>query len=386
MIDTMTLYLVSIIVITIIATIFVVEVASRGRSPVDLLWTLALSSAVATALFYVAATASDTLWWFVALGNASSVVTTMAMWNGIRADDGRRPLLGVTATAATITALAVLVAGPDAGEWAGGWAVLLGTAAGGLLGGAAALRRARLRHRLRPVLGGALLLSGGYYLARLGVYLVQGPDSPAFTGAFGEAMTLIVLLVLITTAGYTMVVLRADDVHDLQSRHSRFDPHTGLRTPTTFLPRARDAVREAQRAGDPVAMVAVTVEGRDHLTTAFHPDVADAALTAVVDSARLLAPPSSSLAGRVDDGAGDTFEVLLRGFTGVEAHAWAENLRRRVIATPLAVEGSRLRLRVSLGVAGDPETGYDLDALRTLATQRARRALTEGGNRVLGWV
>ncbi|MCM3661619.1 hypothetical protein M3148_11550 [Georgenia satyanarayanai] len=386
MLDATTLYVVSIVVVTIVATTFVVEVASRGRSPVDLLWTLALSSAATTAVFYVAATASGTLWWFVALGNASSVVTTLAMWNGIRADGGRRPLLGVTLGAAAVTALATLLAGPDAGEWGGGWAVLLGTAAGGLLGGVEALRRRWMQHRLGVVLGGVLLLVGVYYSARLAVYLAQGPDSPTFTRALGTSTTLLVLIVLITTAGYCMVVIRTDEVHTREIRASAFDPQTGLRTPATFLPRAAEATREAKRAGDPLAVVVVVVEGRGDLTTGFHRDVAEAALVAVVDSARVLAPPSNSFAGRVDDDASDVFEVLLRGFTGVEAHAWAENLRRRVIAVPLQVDGARLRLRVSLGVAADAETGYELDALRELAARRAKRAVAEGGNRVLSWL
>lgn len=385
MLDATTLYVVSIVVVSIVATAFVIEVASRGRSPVDLLWTLALSSAVTTGLFYLAASASGTLWWFVALGNASSVVTTMAMWNGIRADDGRRPLLGATVGAAAVAGLATVLAGPDAGEWGGGWAVLLGTAAGGLLGGAAALRGRRMGHRLGPVLGGVLLLVAVYYGARLAVYLTQGPESPTFTGPLGTTTTLLVLIVLIVTAGYCMAIIRTDEVHAHETRTSAFDPRTGLRTPTSFVPRAREAAQDAQRAGDPLALVVVVIEGRDDLTTAFDQTVADAALVAAVDSARVLAPPSASLAGRVDD-AGDVFEVLLRGFTGVEAHAWAESLRRRVIAVPLQVEGARLRLRVSLGVATDAETGYELGDLRELAARRAHQAVAEGGNRVLSWL
>ncbi|WP_152193085.1 GGDEF domain-containing protein [Georgenia satyanarayanai] len=383
--DASTLYLVSLTVITLIATVFVLEVASRGRTPVDLLWTLALTNAVTTAVFYLAASANESLWWFVALGNASSVITTMAMWNGVRADDGRRPLLGVTLGAAAVAALTTLVAGPAAGEWGGGWAVLLGTAAGALLGGAAALRGSVGRHRLGRVLAGVLLLVGCYYLLRLVVYLVAGPGSPTFAGPMGTSTTLIVLLVLITTAGYCMVVLRIDDVHGQEARQHPFDARTGLRTPVSFVPAALEAVRDAHRAGDPLAVVVVTVEGRDDLATAFQPAAAEAALASVVNSARFLAPPSASLAGRVED-TGDTFEVLLRGFTGAEGHVWAENLRRRVLRTPLALDGGgRLRLRVSLGVASDAETGYDLDALRALATRRASEALAAGGNRALGW-
>lgn len=384
MLDVMTLYVVAILVITIVTSAFVIEVASRGRSPVDLVWTLALSSAVVTALCYVVAASSESLWFFVGLGNGASVLTTMAMWNGVRADDGRRPFLGVTAAVVTATALAAILPGPDGGEWAGGWATLLGTAAGGLLAGVAALRGRLRHHRLGRLLAGVLLAAGVYYVLRLTVYLSSGPESSTFETYLGTPTTLLVLTALVTAAGCSMVVIRTDEVYARQAERSAFDPSTGLRNPMTYLPRAREAVREAETTGEAVAIVGVLLEDAEELATGFHREVADAAFASVVDIARLLAPPSSSLAGRADvDEAG--FEVLLRGFTAAEAHVWAENLRRRVIAVPLQVDGARLRLRVSLGVASDAETGYELDVLRELATQRAYRAAEEGGNRVLGW-
>lgn len=382
MLDVRTLQIVLIVVVSVIAAVFVAEVARRGRSPVDLVWTLALSAAVAAAMFHLTSDSSQSLWWFVALGNACSVVTTMAMWNGVRADDGRRPLLGVTAAAALLTALVALAAGADeVGDVV--WVSILGTAAGAILGGAEGLR-GRLRSR-RPgrALSVALLVAGGYHVLRLVVYLVAGPDS-AFTEFLGPSTTLLVLLVLLTTAGCCMIVVRGDEVATLAARSSAFDARTGLRTPVTFVPRARDAVREAQRAGDPVTVVVVFLEGRGDLATAFDREVAESALSAVVDTARLLAPPAASLAGRADE-AEEAFEVLLRGHTGTEGHVWAETLRRRVIANPIEVDGARVRLRLSLGVASDAEAGYDLAALRGLAAQRAERACTEGGNRTLGW-
>src|SRR5690625_1721654 len=192
--DLPTLYTVSIIVIIIVTTVFMIEVASRGRSPVELIWTLAFSGAIGTALFYVAASWNPSLWWFVALGNAASVVTTFAMWNGVRAHDGRRPLLGVTAAVATFTALAALVAGPGGGEWAGGWATLAGTAVGAALGGIAGLRGGLRRHRLGGLLAVVLLIVAVYYTLRTVIFLVAGPYSEVFSQYVGTAQTLVVVL------------------------------------------------------------------------------------------------------------------------------------------------------------------------------------------------
>ncbi len=51
----------------------------------------------------------------------------------------------------------------------------------------------------------------------------------------------------------------------------------------------------------------------------------------------------------------------------------------------MQIDGTRIRLRVSLGVAGDTDCGYDLTALRDTARQRLGTALDRGGNQVAGW-
>lgn len=380
--DIVTLHVVSVVVVSIVTAVFVLEVASRGRSPVDHIWTLAFGLAISTALCYFAAAWSPTLWWFVALGNASSVATTFVMWNGIRADDGRRPLLGVTAAAAVLTTGAALLPGPDGGEWAGGWALLLGTGAGAGLGSAAGLRGRLRRHRLGVLLSGVLAVVAGYYLVRAAVFVAAGPESPVFTRLLGTAPTTILVLTLVLVAGHAMVGIRADEARAREGERLGFDPTTGLRTAAGFEPRAREVLAAAEPAAEPVALVAVALEGTEHLRTAFDRDSFHEAVALVSDTAHLLAPPGS-LAVRPRP---DVIAFLLPGYAGTQAHAWAESLRRRVIATPLTVDGVRMRVRVSIGVAGDAECGYHLDALRAAAERRVGQALAEGGNRVVGWL
>lgn len=380
--DVVTLYVVSFVVISIATAVFVLEVAGRGRSSVDVIWTLAFAAAVSTALCYFAAAWSPALWWFVALGNASSVVTTFAMWNGIRAGDGRRPLLGVTGAVAAVTMAAAWLPGPEGGEWAGGWAVLLGTAVGAGLGGVAGLRGRLRGHRLGVLLSGVLLVVSGYYLVRTAIFLTAGPESPVFTRLVGTAPTVLLALTFISVAAYAMIGLRADTARAAEAESHGYDPATGLRTRAGFEPRAREILAAAEPAREPVALVAIALEGSEHLATAFDRDVADDAVALVADIAHLLAPPVS-VAVRAEP---DVIGILLPGFTGTHAHSWAESLRRQVIATPLTVDGTRMRVRVSIGVAGDAECGYVLETLRTTAARRVEQALAEGGNRVLGWL
>lgn len=381
MLDVLTLYVMAAVVVTIATIAFVIEVAARGRSPVDLIWTLAFGGAVMTALFYLLAAGSDALWWFVALGNAASVITTFAMWNGVRAFDRRHPLLEVTGAAALITAVVALIPGPDGGEWAGGWAVLLGTAAGAALAAVAGVRGRLRSHRLGRMLIGVLTAVALYYLLRTAVFLAAGPDSDTFENYLGTGPTVVLVVALVMAASYCTVTIRAEEVHARGALTHGFDPVTGLRTPASFVPRAHELLRDAERTGRPVAVAAVTVESTEHLTTAFHPEAAEQAVTLVADLARLVHPPAA-LAGREEAGA-DTFHVLLLGFTTAEAAAWAESLRRSVIAAPLDVQGTRLRLRVSVGVACDTDGGYDLSTLQTVAAARVDEALARGGNVVL---
>lgn len=250
------------------------EVASRGRSAVDHIWTLAFAAAISTGLCYFAAAWSPNLWWFVAVGNASSVGTTFAMWNGIRADDGRRPLLGVTAAAVVLTLGAALVPGPEGGEWAGGPAVLLGTAAGAGLGGIAGLRGRLRAHGLGVLLSGTLLVAAGFYLLRTAIFLGAGPRSRAFTELVGTAPTTLVVLALVLVASYAMVGVRAHDAHLRETERFGYDPMTGLRTRVSFDPRAREVLRTAEPAGEPVALVMIALEDSEHLAVAFDRDAA----------------------------------------------------------------------------------------------------------------
>lgn len=379
--DLDTLYLFSALTIATVLAIFVVEVARRGATPVDRIWTLALGSALSTAILYASAAAVPELWWCVALGNGVSALTTFALWSGIRGYNGRRPLLGVGAAVASFCALATLIQGPEGGAWAAGGAMLAATGVGSLLAASAAARGRMREVPSGPVLVVVLTVVWAYYMLRFGLYLTQGPYSAAFLQYAGTELTTLVLTLLVLIAAFVMVAARGEHVRaQWRARHG-FDPVTGARTPAAFRRRGAEVLESARRAGQPVAVASVIVQDLRDLVTGYDTDHADEAVIIVAERCVEQAPPGA-VVGRAGSEV-ESFDVLVLGLVPTEVTAWAEELRKRVIDSPLRVPGGTVRLRVSIGVATDTAGHATLTELCGEAVERAREALAAGGNRVL---
>lgn len=378
--DLTTLYLFSGLTLAAVGTIFLLEVARRGATPVDRIWTLALGSALATAVLYAGATTVEALWWSVGLGNGASVLTTFALWSGIRGYDGRRPLMGLSAGVASACALLTLVQGPEAGEWAGGGAMLAATGLGALLAAGAAARGRMRQVSSGPVLIVVLTVVWVYYMLRLVLFLTQGPYSSAFTTYAGTELTTLVLTLLVIVAAFAMVAARGEHVREQWRSRQNFDPLTGTRTPAAFRSRGEAALARARAAGRPVALVTVIIQDLPDLVAGYDGELADQAVAVVGERCVEEAPPGS-VVGRAGSEV-ESFDILVPGLTLNQATGWADELRKRIIDSPLKVSGGTVRLRVSIGVATDPEGTADLAELCDRAVQQARAALAAGGNRV----
>ncbi|PFG39095.1 GGDEF domain-containing protein [Georgenia soli] len=378
--DMTTLLVVSSLVITVTSVLFISEAWARNADEVDRLWSLAFAAALTTGLSYLASAIVPALWWANAVGNAASVLTTFAMWNGIRVLTGHRSFLAVSWAAGVLAALAVLVAGPDGGPWAGGGVMLAGTAVGAVLGGLAVLRSEAWRIRAGVLLGAILLAAGLFYGFRLVLFLVAGPEYAAFRMYAGTEVTTLFVVLLVTGAAFSMVVLRGAQARERQDETRNFDAMTGARTGVSFIPRASAVLRAHEEAGAEIALVALTPEGIDEIAVAFGRQHADRALVVCGELAQMLLP-KRSLMGR-DAMDGRAFQVLLPGFTAEAAADWANEVRKEVIDSPLDVPGSRLRLAVSAGVTSARTHGYGLDRLCDVSRELSRNAVSDGGNRV----
>lgn len=380
--DMTTLLVVSSLVITVTSVLFIVEARSRDGDEVDRLWSLAFAAALTTGLSYLASAVVPELWWANAVGNVGSVLTTGAMWNGIRALQGRRSLVQVSAGAAGLAGLVVVVAGPDGGAWAGGAVMLAGTALGALAGGATILSSGPERRiRAAVLLGTVLVVAGVFYAFRLVVFVAVGPESLLFRTYAGTEVSTLVVVLLITGAAFSMVVLRGTQARARQDEAHNFDPMTGARTGVSFIPRATALLRAHEEGSAPVALAAVTPEGIDEIAVAFGREHADRALVVCGEAVQVLLP-KRALMGR-DAMDGRAFQVLLPGWTAEEATAWATEVRKEILDSPLEVPGSRLRLAVSIGITTARTHGYDLDGLCDVSRKLSRGAVDGGGNRVV---
>jgi len=379
--DMTTLLVVSSLVIVVTSVLFITEAWARDTDDVDRLWSLAFTAALTTGLSYLATALVPALWWANAIGNAGSVLTTFAMWNGVRVLAGRRSLFAVSVAAAVLAALAVLVPGPDGGPWAGGAVMLAGSAAGAVLGGITILRSRAWRIRAGVLLGTVLLAAGLFYGFRFVLFVALGPEYAAFRTYAGTEVTTLFVVLFVTGAAFSMVILRGTQARERQEEARNFDAMTGARTGVSFIPRASAVLRAHEEAGAEVALVALTPEGLDEIAVAFGREHADRALVVCGELAQVLLP-KRSLMGR-DAMDGQAFQILLPGFTADQAAEWAHEVRKELLDSPLDVPGSKLRLSVSAGITSARTHGYGLDRLCDVSRELSRGAVIDGGNRVV---
>lgn len=378
--DLTTLLVVSAAVVVLISALFISEAWVRRGSPVDRLWSLAFIAVIATALATLVSWLSPQIWWSSALANGSTVLAVWTMWSGVRAYDGRRALLEVSASVATLVALAAFLHGPDAGTWAGGGAMLTAVALGGALIAVAVLRGPMREYRSAITLVTMAVLLSAYYLCRLVGYLVLGPGSPGFRLYFGTELSTLVLSLLVTGTAFAMVALRSAQAADRRLAEQAFDPVTGARMPASFQHRAGELLAEAETRNHGMCLVVLVPEGLEAIEVAFGRRTAERALAACGETAGLLTGSRSVLGSQNRLGPG--FEVLVPEGPDVATRC-AERLAEELVDAPIEVPGSRLRLTLSSGVACVQQHGYDLRALRAAADQAVRAALAEGGDRVV---
>jgi diguanylate cyclase (GGDEF)-like protein len=144
------------------------------------------------------------------------------------------------------------------------------------------------------------------------------------------------------------------------------DPLTGLCNRARFfdlLGSARSQVQDGN--GEPLALLFLDLDGFKAINDRYGHDAGDQLLRQVADRLRQTVPPHEPLCRF----GGDEFLVLIRAGGGAQA---LQALAQRIlatIATPFDVEGRRLSIGVSIGIALYPH-----DAVNTLDLVRAADA------------
>ena len=169
---------------------------------------------------------------------------------------------------------------------------------------------------------------------------------------------------------------RVRQLHKLE-RLATHDALTGLPNRTLFADRLEQALREAQRRGEYVALAIMDVDKFKRINTRFGHAGGDAALKAVAERTRRCLRAIDTVA-RI---GGDEFALLL---PGVRSRADAGKVLEKVRAANAAElrrGGVRIGVSVSIGASLYPPDGRTDATLRRRADAAMYAAKRAGGNR-----
>ena len=228
-------------------------------------------------------------------------------------------------------------------------------------------------------------LTGGLFIASAIPMLLRGaiellghmPELDPWR-TFGRNLFFIMgsALPMIGTIGFLLMC--NDRINEELTRLAMQDPLTGVFNRRTFEERAATVIDEAARGVRPLSLLAVDIDHFKHLNDEFGHAGGDEALRLVVALMRETLAEGQILS-RI---GGEEFAVLLPGADEAEAAVTAERLRRHLEHSPIDIEGRKLCLEISAGVA---TVGPGLRTLATLlrAADRALYAAKHAGrNRV----
>lgn len=159
---------------------------------------------------------------------------------------------------------------------------------------------------------------------------------------------------------------------------SRLDSLTGICNRKHFLEEAELALRQAEKAHQPAALIIIDLDHFKQVNDTHGHVVGDQVLREAVAACKPQLRPRDVF-GRL---GGEEFAVLLPDCTPDQALARAERLREAIGAIP-AMEDSELAVSASLGVATTLRFGYDVGELLVRADHALYRAKSDGRNRVV---
>ncbi|WP_243227772.1 diguanylate cyclase [Microbacterium sp. CIAB417] len=381
-VDLFTASLFTALVGNVAGAVFIIDTILRRDHGPGRIWSIAFLCGMATTVAYSMWAAGIGEMLPIAVGNALFVTTTAVMWLGSRSFNERRigSATAVTVLGALTVAGAVVVEGPDGGDWAGWLTMGIGLVVFSTLAAIETLRAPMRRFGTAAVLAVVFLVMATFYLIRCVVFVVAGADSPLFLDAFGSVVANFFTVVLTVVAVVVISVLRAAQV-ELRSfawMTSRGVTSDGILLAATLRTAMTDVIERARWRGELVSTVAVRVADLAEIRTAFGADVAGDVLHHWRRSVRRYAP-SFALVG--EDGA-DALVVVTRAATAAEARRQAAVIYRGVLEALGAVSRAVIP-SVGVGVALTETVGYRTEVLVHSARVAADESATSVESSVL---
>jgi len=235
-----------------------------------------------------------------------------------------------------------------------------------------------------PIVVSALTLGQVATLLQLGlvatcyVFLGASDVTPTLTSAF--VGTLAAQLAPMMLIAYITTMLSADIVSALARVKliSETDELTGVFNVRAFNALATQEFRQAARYQRGLSVMMIDSDDLKRVNDSYGHEAGDQLIRAVVAGVRE-SIKSSDVVARY---GGDEFVCLFPGAPPDGAAGIGERIRRRVADTPLGIDGKRVPISVSIGVASYPAHGEKFEAVLRNADKALYVSKSQGRNRV----
>lgn len=370
--DLATMSLATAVVIVTAGVLFLIETLNRRPSASARLWTAAFLAGTMTTISYLVwSFQPDGMWVAVAVGNGCFILGMGFLWLGCRRFNDhsvRMPgmIVGATALAGVV---AVLLAGPEGGDWAGAPIMFAGIAAFTGLGAFESRRGVLGRQSVVAAVSLVLGATAVYYVARLVVFGLLGSESEMFQQWFGTTNTSILSIVFTMAAVIAISVLRATET----TLRGRGQANTlelttdGLLDPRSFEAMLAVVAARGERSGGRLAVISLRMEELSRIATAF--GVAEAA--ALTHTWRVSLRAAAPLLALVGEDGPNGLLVALAVTSPSDARTVAARLHQRVL-DDLASAGHPVTPVIGVGVALTDTVGYRAPGLIDTANDAAR--------------
>lgn len=372
-VDTLSISIMSALVVVVAGVTFIVETMLRKDEGAGRVWALSFLSGMLTSISYVIWAIEPGAWVAVAVGNAAFVAQPGFVWLGCRRFNGRSIAIAglVVAASATLAFGAVVIAGPEGGDWAGIYVVFVSIIAFATAGAVETCRGKLGTITNARVLTIVLTLEALYFVGRTVASAVRGFESRFFTMYFGVVPTGYMTVILTIVALVTLSVLRASQVQ-LRGRAGMVMlgiGRDGVLQPDDLMPVLADFSARAERNGELVGVVAVRLDDLGQIATAFGAAESEMIQTEWRAASRRFSPTTSFIG---EDGHGGLI-IAIHPASQAEAQRIATRVHRGV-AEGLGELGCSVIPVVGVGVSLSDGTGYSAEALVKSARDAAGQA------------
>lgn len=382
MLDQFTASALTALVALVAGGVFIIETLFRKDDPTGRVWSVSYLAGIATTLAYTAWAAGIGGYWAIAAGNSLFVASMGVMWLGIRRFNDRPLAIPAVALAVAcgLVGAAVIVEGPDGGDWAGWAAMGFSLIAFPALAAVETFRAPMRAIRTAWPLGIVFIVVAGYYVVRTAVFIIAGPESDVFRTYLNTNVTSILTIVLTIVAVVVSSVLRATQT-DLRTfawmAQGGVTPD-GIYVAPAFMGALNDVAERARWHDELLAVVAVRVDDLTEITIAFGPEVGREITERLRSSVRRYAPPAAPIG---EDGEGGLL-VATPSAHVADARRHAALIYRGVFDALVGVTGGVVPV-IGVGVALSSDVGYLPVELVARARSAASRAASSPDASVL---